>query len=244
LRGLEFVASQQLIAALDEGRRPSVLGGTDELIRMLRGVQDLRRGEPSDVSEFFGFSNWNEIIELSKSAEGDHFRTLVRLVEAHGEKKLIFMLGQTSQSEEASDLTISTAHKAKGREWRTVRLIDDFVKSKPEDPNRLSDEPPPLDPAEVRLFYVAMTRAKEAVEIPNSALSLFGIPAGPRRPLEIPEETKKPHLGTQFPRSPPRRPEPVLTATREPQRQPKPEFSFSRWWWLIPAGGILIYWLQ
>jgi ATP-dependent exoDNAse (exonuclease V) beta subunit len=30
------------------------------------------------------------------------------------------------------------------------------------------------DPAELRLFYVALTRAKEAIEVPTSVLSLIG----------------------------------------------------------------------
>ncbi|MCK1493792.1 ATP-binding domain-containing protein [Bradyrhizobium sp. 180] len=69
--------------------------------------------------------------------------------------------------EERSDLTISTAHKAKGREWSTVRLMDDFLRSQPGKPTD------GFDPAEVRLFYVALTRAKEAVEVPPTVLSLI-----------------------------------------------------------------------
>jgi len=69
--------------------------------------------------------------------------------------------------EERSHLTISTAHKAKGREWSTVRLMDDFLRSQPGKPTNGPD------PAEVRLFYVALTRAKEAVEVPPTVLSLI-----------------------------------------------------------------------
>ncbi|UGY07461.1 3'-5' exonuclease [Bradyrhizobium quebecense] len=69
--------------------------------------------------------------------------------------------------EERSDLTISTAHKAKGREWSTVRLMDDFLRSQPGKPTSGPD------PAEVRLFYVALTCAKEAVEVPPTVLSLI-----------------------------------------------------------------------
>jgi superfamily I DNA/RNA helicase len=70
---------------------------------------------------------------------------------------------------------ISTAHKAKGREWAKVRLMDDFLRSQPgqRQPQdaRTKDA---HDPAEVRLFYVALTRAKEAIDVPPTVLSLIG----------------------------------------------------------------------
>jgi superfamily I DNA/RNA helicase len=48
---------------------------------------------------------------------------------------------------------VSTAHKAKGREWDSVRLASDFASA------CLGKHPDA--PSEVRLFYVAMTRAKQ-----------------------------------------------------------------------------------
>ncbi|CCD96757.1 hypothetical protein BRAO375_740040 [Bradyrhizobium sp. ORS 375] len=48
-----------------------------------------------------------------------------------------------------------------------VRLMDDFLRSQPGKPTNGPD------PTEVRLFYVALTRAKEAVEVPQSVLSLM-----------------------------------------------------------------------
>jgi ATP-dependent exoDNAse (exonuclease V) beta subunit len=77
--------------------------------------------------------------------------------------------------EEKSDVIISAGHKAKGREWRTVRLMDDFMRSRPK--VKITQEQRDLnghDPAELRLFYVALTRAKEAIEVPTSVLSLIG----------------------------------------------------------------------
>jgi superfamily I DNA/RNA helicase len=58
---------------------------------------------------------------------------------------------------------ISTAHKAKGREWRSLRLLDDFVRQDSVEP----------DPAEMRLLYVAITRAKEQLDAPDAVLSFI-----------------------------------------------------------------------
>ncbi|MDA9474707.1 hypothetical protein XI03_09350 [Bradyrhizobium sp. CCBAU 65884] len=153
-----------IIECLDDGKKPHLVGGTDELMDMLRGVQDLKDGRQSTVPDFFGFDKWAEVVEFARSGEGDHLMSFVNLVEGRGERQLMWALNRTVD-EERSDLIISTAHKAKGREWSTVRLMDDFLRSQP---GKSSNGP---DPAEVRLFYVALTRAKEAVEVPPAMLS-------------------------------------------------------------------------
>lgn len=166
-----------VLREMSSGRRPHVVGGTSDLIRMLRGVEDLKRNQPSDVSEFFGFENWGEVVEHSKTPEGKTLRTFVSLVQDHGEDRLIRKLNETAQDERAADVVVSTAHKAKGREWDTVALADDFLPPQPDqDPNA----PPTFDPAEIRLFYVALTRAKIAVEVSPIALSHFDVTPGKR----------------------------------------------------------------
>jgi len=55
--------------------------------------------------------------------------------------------------ESQADLVISTAHKAKGREWDRVQLASDF-------PAR--DR---CDDADRKLLYVAVTRAKLVLDV-------------------------------------------------------------------------------
>jgi UvrD/REP helicase N-terminal domain/UvrD-like helicase C-terminal domain len=162
-----------IIECLDAGKKPHLVGGTDEVMEMLRGVQDLKEGKQSPVPDFFGFDKWEQVVEFTKSGEGDHLLSFVNLVKARGERQLMWALNRTVD-EERSDLIISTAHKAKGREWRTVRLMDDFLRSQPkkQKPDK-SQYANGHDPAEVRLFYVALTRAKEAIDVPQSVLSLI-----------------------------------------------------------------------
>jgi hypothetical protein len=63
---------------------------------------------------------------------------------------LIRALNHTVDEEEAN-VVISTAHKAKGREWRSVKLLEDFVRP---------DSPQKFDPSEMRLLYVACYACK------------------------------------------------------------------------------------
>jgi len=159
-----------IIDSLNEGKRPFLVGGTGELIAMLNGVADLKNGIQSTVPEFFGFNTWTEVIDFSRSDEGGHLTTFVNMVESRGEKRLMWALNRVV-SEERCDIVISTAHKAKGREWKRVRLMDDFMGMEP----KAGQSPPvreriSLDPAETRLFYVALTRAIECVEVPHPIL--------------------------------------------------------------------------
>lgn len=82
--------------------------------------------------------------------------TLVRLVRELGEASLLRALNQTVANEEDATRIISTGHKAKGREWNRIQIGGDFSRE------RLK-----ANPDELRLFYVALTRAREEVDIPN-----------------------------------------------------------------------------
>ena len=144
-------------------------------MEMLRGVQDLKQGQPSTVPDFFGFNNWKEIVEFAKSGEGEHLLTFVNLVESRSERQLMWALSRTVDDDKC-DLTISTAHKAKGREWQTVRLMDDFLKSQPREQQQSRIQGRiGHDASELRLFYVALTRAREAIEVPSNILDMIGV---------------------------------------------------------------------
>lgn len=154
-----------LIQCLDEGRKPHLVGDNKDFKELLWGVRDLKEGRPTDVADFFGFTSWESVVDFARTTEGEHLTTFVNLVQSKGEKRLLWAINQ-SVSEDEAEIVISTAHKAKGREWKNVRLMDDFLKTReaptPEERAKRERE----DAAELRLFYVAVTRAKEVIEIP------------------------------------------------------------------------------
>lgn len=154
------------IEALAEGRTPCIVGGTTDLKMLIGDVFNLKKGEPAVTPEFFGIESWDEVIAFSETEEGEELRMFVQLVEQYGERRLWWAISEAKQNESEANLIISTAHKAKGREWNAVRLCPDFLNSRlnPDDPNA---------EAEVRLFYVAMTRAKNLLIVDPEILDIF-----------------------------------------------------------------------
>lgn len=146
---------KQTLAALDGGRKPHIVGGTKELKRLVGDVFSLMRGEPGSHPDFFGFKNWEEVIAFAETDEGESLRPFVTLVLAHGAGALYAAITHHEPNAAAADIAISTAHKAKGSEWNAVELAADFSAN----PN----EEGAIGPEEFRLFYVAMTRAKECL---------------------------------------------------------------------------------
>ncbi|MBX9847825.1 MAG: UvrD-helicase domain-containing protein [Rhodocyclaceae bacterium] len=152
-----------VIDALAENRRPHVVGGVEELNRMLEDVSKLKCSIPPECPEFLGFADWAEVVDFAGSDEGESLRSFVNIVLSHGESTLIQKLRSVSREEEGSDLIVSTGHKAKGREWDSVTLSSDF------EPRVNKDHPPKLvlNQEEARLLYVAVTRAKELLVVPS-----------------------------------------------------------------------------
>lgn len=152
---------KQTLAALDSGRKPHIVGGTKELKRLVGDVFSLMRGEPGTHPDFFGFKNWEEVIAFAETDEGEGLRPFVTLVLAHGAGALYAAITHHEPDASSADIAISTAHKAKGSEWNAVELAADFSANPNEDGA--------IGPEEFRLFYVAMTRAKECL-IANPAM--------------------------------------------------------------------------
>jgi hypothetical protein len=171
----------EVLVAIAAGRTPHIVGGSNELEEMIEDVFELKAGKPGKRPEFFGFKNWQEVVAFSETQEGENIKMFVNLVTRHGERALYKAVKSTTDTEEEADLVLSTAHKAKGREWDSVRLSSDFAIA-------TSGPDGTIPESEVRLFYVAMTRAKELLCVDQEILHLFQSGAWKR---------KKPSTGRQ-----------------------------------------------
>lgn len=151
-------AMELLLAGLVRGDRVSLQADHSRIQRFVEAASMLKQGKRViDVPELAWFNSWSDVHEYCETNEGSDIKPLVKLVDDHGTEQLKKALTKISSLQEA-DYIISTAHKAKGLEWNNVHLEDDYQFKLNEHDYKISDE-------ELRLLYVACTRAKVSLNI-------------------------------------------------------------------------------
>ncbi len=145
-------AVSQVMRAIEEGKRPHLIGGGAEVVSWCQAAMDLQSKRGTRHPELCCFESWEEVETYSKTDEGGDLRLMVKLVNDFGAEAIRDAL-KDMPKEEKADLVVSTAHKSKGREWDTVKLGADFPTA-----NKMGD-------ADRRLLYVAATRAKMTLDI-------------------------------------------------------------------------------
>ena len=161
-----------VLKCLQRGVPCSVLGGTNELERLLRDVQRIKQNLSAQTPELLGYKTWKDVMTSSVHPEGEHLRGLVSLVQEHGEEPILRALSRCEKCEQTAQVVCSTAHKAKGREWDYVHLDPDFEVGFS---NAVKKTSRSAYEAEARLLYVAITRARKAVHISRDVAQRFGI---------------------------------------------------------------------
>lgn len=149
-------AISQVMQAQVIGTKAALVGGGRELLALARAAMDLKHGLPTDHRELMLFRSWVEVQEFAHSeSAGSDLKVFVNLVDAHGPEAIIQAVDSLYEEPDA-ELIISTAHKAKGREWESVRVAPDFELSNKPD-RQFAD-------GELRLAYVTVTRAKQQLD--------------------------------------------------------------------------------
>ncbi|SDH67198.1 UvrD-like helicase C-terminal domain-containing protein [Sinosporangium album] len=148
-------AMEEVMAAHHAGKVPLLLKGYKEIRDMAYAARDLQAGRPADHVELAGFQSWGQVQDyVDQEVDGGELATFVNLVDTHGCDALIEVADKYREVKEG-DVTISTIHSSKGGEWPTVRVADDA---------RTPDDDKPLSPEEIRLNYVAVTRAQHHLD--------------------------------------------------------------------------------
>jgi hypothetical protein len=166
------LAVSTLITEQTAGRAAFLIGGGQDVLRFVQAVVELQAKGYTSHPDLACFTSWNEVqAYVADDPSGDDLALLVRLIQDHGADEILAALQRMPADEHKAEVVISTAHKAKGREWDTVRLGADF--RDPKDGGELSAE-------EWRLLYVASTRAQRVLDPHEAAplARLLGI-AGP-----------------------------------------------------------------
>lgn len=126
----------------------------------------LQAGRTASHPELVLFKTWAELQEYALyDPAGQDLAALVEVIDGHGIDVVLDAIRRLHDEADA-EVTVSTAHKAKGREWRSVRIAGDFEPS-PSDERNLEGVPipRPIGPEEARLAYVAVTRARDRLDL-------------------------------------------------------------------------------
>ncbi len=136
-----------LLGAMQAGRKPHLVGGGAEIASFARAARDLQERGSTGHPELACFDSWGEVVDyVAHDPNGSDLKLLVDLVDDFGIETILGALDANVQ-ENRADVIVSTAHKAKGREWESVQITADF--------------PPKITgPTDLRLLYVAATRAQ------------------------------------------------------------------------------------
>lgn len=124
-----------------------------DIERFAWAARDLMNGEGTDHPDLVGFTTWQEVVTYAEEEEdGADLKRLVGIINRIGYPAVIDAIRGLSLEADAQ-VTVSTAHKAKGLEWDSVKVADDFTPPAPDDEDG-------VDPADLMLAYVTVTRAK------------------------------------------------------------------------------------
>lgn len=151
------------VLAMHERNIPVALAPGDkkagkDIERFAWAARDLMKGEGTDHPDLVGFPDWQALVTFVEEEEDTaDLKRMVGIINRIGVNAVIDAVRKLVPEEQAR-VTVSTAHKAKGLEWDSVKVADDFT---PPDPDDEDDKP---DPADWMLAYVTVTRAKKRLD--------------------------------------------------------------------------------
>ncbi|WP_329240776.1 UvrD-helicase domain-containing protein [Streptomyces sp. NBC_01478] len=160
-------AMAQVMDLMTAGCRVALVEVGDSLRALALAARDLKDGRRTTHPELILFPSWGELQDYAAhDPAGRDLQPLVDLVDTHGTDAILAAVARLVPEQHAQ-VTVSTAHKAKGREWPRVKIADDFTP--PRDTDQQDAEgravPGPIDDADARLAYVAVTRARSRLDL-------------------------------------------------------------------------------
>ena len=167
--------------SLKTNRRISLdLSDLSSLKSLIKDIHEFRL-DPSSKSDHYilcEFEDYVDFEQYCKSSDADEdVSRPYKLYEKYGYDQIMRVFSKFSKRKNA-DITVSTVHKSKGLEWDNVLLWEDFEgisykEIKQEKPSNDDDSiVVQTSKSELRLLYVAVTRAKKFLDVSSINLLL------------------------------------------------------------------------
>ncbi|WP_176060307.1 ATP-binding domain-containing protein [Paraburkholderia sp. BCC1876] len=156
----------QLAMGVEAGHKPAIRMSPAEIVAFADGADQLLAGNRAFRPAAFSlFETWSDAQSFARSPFGGDLLPIVRIVDELGTGYLR-SLAQRVTPEADADYVISTVHRAKGLEWRRVRITNDFR-------FQMVDGRVSLEDDELRLLYVAVTRAQHILDLSELGFDLM-----------------------------------------------------------------------
>lgn len=146
---------QEAVRLLAGDKRVNLEIDVSDFTKLLESAIELFNGNMAKVKheKLVQFENWSEFTVEADAVQGELVRVL-KMVESGAVYRVLEVL-RTHKNVSNPEMTLTTAHKSKGREWDYVVLADDFPSPIDKDGQWVG-----LQDGERNLLYVASTRVK------------------------------------------------------------------------------------
>jgi hypothetical protein len=153
------VAMSTVLQLRKDGRRPHLVGNGTEMVAFAKAALSLQQRRWTEHPELACFDSWGQVQDyVDQDQLGGELKLQVELIDEYGAEVIIDAV-ENMPTADAAEVVVSTTHKSKGLEWERVQLAGDFP----------ADD---LEPADLRLLYVAATRARQVLDV--SRAGAFG----------------------------------------------------------------------
>ncbi len=161
-----------MIDTLD-AEKTYIVGGISDLDNLLDYVEDLYSGRSVSGYTKLNFVNWAKFEAHTKTTGGRHMAFLVQLVHDGRVGDMKTRVRSTTEKEQDAQYILSTVHMARGRQWKRVKLANDFLypgqRVDGTDKDNMQRSWSQLD---ANLLYVAASRAMEVLDISECSAAL------------------------------------------------------------------------
>jgi len=174
---LLYAAVEDIVA----GKAVSLEIDVKDFVKLLQSAKALREGAMKDVKhdKLLPYQNWDEMVGESKS-DAELGRICKVINEGLADRWIKIL--ETHVNADNPQVTFTTAHKSKGREWEQVIIEDDFKSCYNDDGEWVG-----LSTEEQNLLYVAATRAIKKLQYNNTVSEYLNA----EKALERPTNTVK-----------------------------------------------------
>lgn len=159
------------ILSAQRGQKVCLAGDYESFLSDLMDTYSLWAGLYGKITSPYirAFGQFHALKDFAGSGFDQELKAKVQLVEhfQNSVPDVLEVLAKARTSDEQADIYYTTVHKAKGREWAHVRLLQDFM-DEPPTPEEEQDMPRELE-EEYHALYVATTRPLDSL-VPTAFL--------------------------------------------------------------------------